>query len=254
MGVRSGLRRASYPEQIQVTHPISLTGGFSTANWVTPAWTTNQTILDGQNAYRPLTINADGVRVSGFVVRNGNASGGSRVGGGIFIGAVNVVDRAALVDLRLENNLASNSDGGEGGGLAVAMGNTFNIPAELTLSNVTVVNNTASTGSLGSTGGGMSLQAVGNSVLNVDMANVTVQGNTGGNDFSSSGGGMALDLNGGLADAAPDAHPRQPCRQDQDNFGRSQPGGRHLPARRQPAAGKCADRRQRRRAWRGAVG
>ena len=189
----------TYPEQIQVTHPVSLTGGFSTANWVTPAWTTNQTILDGQNAYRPLTINADGVRVSGFVVRNGNASGGSRVGGGIFIGAVNVVDRAALADLRLENNLASNSDGGEGGGLAVAMGNTFNIPAELTLSNVTVVNNTASTGSLGATGGGMSLQAVGNSPLNVDMANVTVQGNTGGNDFSSSGGGMALDLNGGLA-------------------------------------------------------
>lgn len=188
-----------YPEQIQVTHPISLAGGFSTANWVTPAWTTNQTILDGQQSYRPLTINADGVRVSGFVVRNGNASGGSRVGGGIYIGAVNVVDRAALVDLRLENNLASNSDGGEGGGLAVEMGNTFNIPAELTLDNVTVVNNTASTGSLGSTGGGMSLQAVGNSPLNVEMTNVTVQGNTGGNDFSSSGGGMALSLNGGQA-------------------------------------------------------
>ena len=79
------------------------------------------------------------------------------------------------------------------------MGNTFNIPAELTLSNVTVVNNTASTGSLGSSGGGMSIQAVGNSALNVEMANVTVQGNTAGNDFSSSGGGMALDLNGGLA-------------------------------------------------------
>jgi hypothetical protein len=109
---------------------------------------TNQTILDGQNAYRPLTINADGVRVDGFVVRNGNASGGTRVGGGIYIGAVNVVDRAALANLRLENNLASNSDGGEGGGLAVSMGNTFNIPAELTLSNVTVLNNTASTGAL----------------------------------------------------------------------------------------------------------
>jgi hypothetical protein len=56
------------------------------------------------------------------------------------------------------------------------------------------------------------------------MANVTVQGNTGGNDFSSSGGGMALDLNGRLATLR-QAHPRQPRRQDQDNFGRSKPGG-----------------------------
>lgn len=192
-----------YPEQIQVTRPISLTGGFSLTNWITPTWTTNQTVLDGQQAFRPLTINADNVRVDGFVVRNGNASasasGSEGVGGGIFIGPVNIVNRATLLNLRLQNNVASNSDSGEGGGLAVAMGNTFNSTAELALSNITVLSNTASTGSLGSSGGGMSIQAVGNSALNVQMVNVTVQGNTAGNDFSSSGGGIALKLNGGLA-------------------------------------------------------
>ena len=56
-----------------------------------------------------------------------------RVGGGIFIGPVNVVDRATLANLRLENNVASTIDGGDGGGLAVQMGNTFNITAELRL-------------------------------------------------------------------------------------------------------------------------
>lgn len=188
-----------YKEQIQVSKQISLTGGFTLTNWITPSWTTNLTIIDGQNAYRPLTINADTVRVDGFTVRNGNVTGGDRVGGGIFIGGVNVVDQATLLNLRLENNVASNSDSGDGGGLAVAMGNTFNIPAQLTLSNVTVFSNTASTGNLGASGGGMSIQGVGNSPLNVEMTNVTVQGNTAGNDFSSSGGGMVLSLNGGRA-------------------------------------------------------
>lgn len=188
-----------YKEQIQMTKPVSLTGGFTLANWITPNWVANKTILDGQNTYRPLTIHADNVRIDGFTIRNGNATGNDPVGGGLFIGSVNVVDRATLVNLRLENNVASTKDSGDGGGLAVAMGNTFQIPGQLTLSNVTVVNNTASTGSLGSSGGGMSISGVGNSPLNVTMTNVTVQDNTAGNDFSSAGGGMALSLNGGTA-------------------------------------------------------
>ena len=192
-----------YPEAVQVSVPVSLTGGFTLTNWVTPDWTANQTILDGQNAYRPLTINADTVRVDGFFVRNGNASnsGGASAGrgGGIYMGGVNVVDRATLLNLRLENNLANSLDSGTGGGLAVDMGNTFFITSELKLSNITVVNNQASTFSLGSSAGGMSINAVGNSALNVDMVNVTVQGNTAGNDFSSNGGGMVLNLGKGSA-------------------------------------------------------
>lgn len=188
-----------YPELIQVTKPVSLTGGFTLTNWITAAWLTNPTILDGQNAYRPLTINADGVRVDGFIIRNGNNTGSDHMGGGLYIGGVNKVDRATLVNLRLENNVASNVDSGEGGGLFVSMGNTFFIPARLTLSNVTVFNNTAATGSLGASGGGMSIQSAGNSRLDVSMTNVTVQNNTAGNDFSSSGGGIAMSLNGGTA-------------------------------------------------------
>jgi hypothetical protein len=188
-----------YPEQIVVSQPVSLTGGFSPADWITPTWTVNPTILDGQNAVRPLTINADGVHVNGFVVRNGNATGSNRVGGGIYIGPVNIVDRATLANLRLENNVASTIDDGDGGGLAVEIGNTFHITAELTLRNVMVISNSASTGSLGSSGGGMKIQGVGTSALDVEMVGVTVQGNTAGNDFSSRGGGLALNLNGGTA-------------------------------------------------------
>ncbi|MEZ4680987.1 MAG: choice-of-anchor Q domain-containing protein [Caldilineaceae bacterium] len=188
-----------YPEQIQLSRPISLTGGFTTSNWVTPNWVANPTILDGQNSYRPLTVNADGVQINGFTIRNGNTTGGDRYGGGIYIGGVNVVDRATLRNLRLENNIASTVESGEGGGLMAALGNTFQIPAQLTLSNVTVINNKATTGNLGASGGGMNIQGQGNSVLNVDMTNVTVQDNIAGNEFSSSGGGMALSLNGGRA-------------------------------------------------------
>ena len=110
-----------------------------------------------------------------------------------------MVDQATLSNLRLENNVASTVDSGEGGGLAVAMGNTFQLPARLTLNNVTVISNTATTGNLSANGGGMSLQAVGTSPLNVEMTNVTVQNNIAGNDFSSNGGGIALNLNGGRA-------------------------------------------------------
>ena len=188
-----------YKELIQVTKPVSLTGGFTLTNWVTPAWTVNKTILDGQNSYRPLTINADRVRVDGFIIRNGNTSGGDRLGGGLYIGGVNEVNQATLVNLRLENNVASNFESGEGGGLYAEMGNNLRISARLTLNNVTVFSNTASTGNLGATGGGMRLFAAGNSPLNVDMTNVTVQNNIAGNDFSSNGGGIALNLNGGQA-------------------------------------------------------
>ncbi|MCE7988859.1 MAG: hypothetical protein DYG89_47495 [Caldilinea sp. CFX5] len=188
-----------YKELIQVTKPVSLTGGFTLTNWVTPVWTANKTILDGQNSYRPLTINADRVRVDGFTIRNGNTSGGDRLGGGLYIGGVNVVDQATLVNLRLENNVASNFESGEGGGLYAEMGNNLRIPARLTLNNVTVFSNTASTGNLSAAGGGMRLFAAGNSPLNVDMTNVTVQNNIAGNDFSSNGGGIALNLNGGQA-------------------------------------------------------
>jgi hypothetical protein len=64
---------------------------------------------------------------------------------------------------------------------------------------VTAINNTASTGHLGSSGGGMSISAAGNSALNVNMTSVTVQGNTGGNDFTSDGGGIAMSLSQGTA-------------------------------------------------------
>ncbi|MCB0190270.1 MAG: hypothetical protein KDE31_38620, partial [Caldilineaceae bacterium] len=188
-----------YRELIQLSKAISLTGGYTTTNWLTPDWVANPTVLDGQDSYRPLTIRADGVQINGFVIRNGNTSGSDRYGGGLYIGGANEVDRATLRNLRLENNVASTVENGEGGGLMAAMGNTFQLPARLTLSNVTVIDNRATTGNLGGTGGGIYIQAVGTTPLQVEMFHVTVQGNRAGNEFSSSGGGIALSLNGGRA-------------------------------------------------------
>ncbi|MFN8442449.1 MAG: GNAT family N-acetyltransferase [Caldilineaceae bacterium] len=192
-----------YPEFIQIMRTITMTGGFSPDNWDTPNWQVNQTILDGQHNFRPLTINADNVKVDGFIVRNGDATKGfhniPNYGGGIFIGTVNQVWSATLVNLRIENNIASTFDSGYGGGLEAEMGNTFGAPTSLVISNVTFYSNTATTASFAASGGAMSLQAVGRSSLNVEMHNVVVDGNTAGNDFSSGGGGIFLRLNGGTA-------------------------------------------------------
>lgn len=193
-----------YPEELQVTKTISLTGGFTNTNWLTPTWTVNQTILDGQHTFRPLTIIAEDVQLDGFVVRNGNASNtllrGGR-GGGLLIGTVDTfVNRAKLINLRLENNVANNGSSGGGGGLLAAMGNPTTTPAELTLHNVTVVSNTAATRSgVTAVGGGITVFAVDNSPINVELSSVTVQGNTGSNNGASFGGGVALFLKGGSA-------------------------------------------------------
>lgn len=188
-----------YQEAIQVTKPVSLTGGFTLTNWATPNWTINQTILDGQKSYRPLTISESPSKVDGFIVRNGNASGTDQRGGGIYLGGNNIWVSTTLVNLRLENNIASTVGGGSGGGLAAAIGNTFGFTTRLTLSNVTVMSNTATAGNEGASGGGLHIFQTGNSLLDVDLFNVTVQQNTAGNDFTSSGGGIYLALNGGKA-------------------------------------------------------
>ncbi|MEZ4864253.1 MAG: choice-of-anchor Q domain-containing protein [Caldilineaceae bacterium] len=182
-----------------VSQPITLTGGFTLTNWITPSWTTNPTILDGQKSYRPLTIQADQVRVDGFIIRHGNANLFDHTGGGIYIGGVNQTVEATLVNLRVENNVASTVDGGEGGGLAAVMGDRFVREAKLTLENVSFISNTASTGHLAAIGGGVSLQAVAGSHLDVAMSQVRIERNRAGNDFSSSGGGLAFNLNGGTA-------------------------------------------------------
>lgn len=188
-----------YRQPLFVSKSISLTGGFTLTNWFTPTWTTNLTILDGENKYRPLTIRADQVRVDGFVVQNGNATGFEQIGGGLYLGGVNEVNEATLRNLRIENNVASTLDGGEGGGLAAVMGGTLQNYAKLTLENVSLISNTATTGHLGAIGGGISLQAVGSSQLDVEMSQMRIEGNQAGNDFSSSGGGLALNLNHGTA-------------------------------------------------------
>lgn len=188
-----------YSAPLLVSNVISLTGGFTVTNWITPSWTTNLTILDGQKNFRPLTIWADKVRVDGFVVRNGNATFFEHMGGGIFVGGLNKATTATLVNLRIENNIASTVDGGEGGGLAAVMGDIFVNTTNITLENVSFISNTASSGHLGAIGGGLSLQATGGSRLDVAMNKVRIEGNRAGNDFSSSGGGLALTLNGGTA-------------------------------------------------------
>lgn len=196
----------TYPEFIQVMRTITLTGGFAPDNWETPNWQVNQTILDGQHNFRPLTISADNVKVDGFVVRNGDATKGfhtmPNMGGGIFVGSVNHVFSATLVNLRIENNVASTFDSGYGGGLEAELGSTFGIPTRLVISNVTFYSNTATTASFSASGGAISLQAVGQSALDVEMDHVMVEGNTAGNDFSSGGGGIFLRLNGGTATIA----------------------------------------------------
>lgn len=188
-----------YAEAVQIGKAITLTGGYTLSNWLTPEWTVNQTILDGKRSFRPLTVSADSVLVDGFVVRNGDASGSDGSGGGVYIGPGNTVFQATLRNLRIEHNIASTVSRGMGGGLGVEIGTNLLAPSRINLNNITVISNTATSASESGSGGGISIFAAGISPLHVEMSNVTVQGNLAGKDFASNGGGVAMTLNNGIA-------------------------------------------------------
>ena len=199
-----------------VNKNLRIVGGFSRNNWAVPFPSANPSIIDGQNAYRGVSVvSFNGVSrllMDNFIIQSGRAMGDSSgidfrtygPGGGMDATASSV----ALDNVVFRNNVANGGNlgtgyggGGIGGGLVIRSSPPG---AVSTLNNVTFDNNIAQ-GGIGPERGGVA-QGGG---LFVDNATVTGNnllftnnkafgGNSGGNGTSNNlqsdalGGGVAF--------------------------------------------------------------
>jgi uncharacterized repeat protein (TIGR01451 family) len=134
-----------YLENLSINKPLTIQGGFTTTNWITPAPTQNPTIIDAQNSGSVIVVPAGVVAtVSGFHLTGGNSLeyGGSVLnqgtltltdnriygntashGGGISNGTDTVSATLILRDSQVYSNALS--AGGTGGGLLVRLGSVL---------------------------------------------------------------------------------------------------------------------------------
>lgn len=113
-GVYSGINNnGGHPQHLYIDKNLTIRGGFTTSNWITPNPSTNLTELQAQTLGRVLFV-AEGVslRMDGFSLSYGNSTGLTpNSGGGIFI------EKADLTLSRCQILHNSTAKGGSGGGL-----------------------------------------------------------------------------------------------------------------------------------------
>ncbi|MFH1138559.1 MAG: InlB B-repeat-containing protein [Pseudomonadota bacterium] len=154
----------TYRESLTLPSELELLGGYPAGGGVARDMLANPTVLDGNNAFRPLFIQAAaGVTVDGFYIENGNNPGR---GGGVCI-----EDSSGVV---IRNNVVRNNQavGDWGGGLAVVN------------SNVLIDGNTITGNQTDGNGGGLSFW---------DNCTGSVSSNTIDQNLGYYGGGMILD-------------------------------------------------------------
>ncbi len=174
--------RAGITQAVYISKTVTIRGGYTTTNWMTPDPTANPTTLDAQGQGRVLYIIGDiSPMVDGLRITGGNATGlggdpwGNDAGGGVYIyGATAIISNCVVY-----SNTAGTASSGSGGGL-------FLHGSGATLSGNTVVSNTASTASY-AYGGGLFLYG---SVAT--LSGNTVQGNTASTAGWGYGGGLHL--------------------------------------------------------------
>lgn len=106
-----------------LAQPLTLAGGYTITNWLTPNLQANPTVLDAQGLGRGLFVPASGVTLQGFTLTNGNVPlGGLLRGGGLYAtGAI------TLTDMVLYNNRVAAGQGGGAwlGGMTTLTNTTF---------------------------------------------------------------------------------------------------------------------------------
>lgn len=173
---------------------LTILGGFSSGNWSLPDPAVHTTVIDGQNSRRGVFVRGGSagvtLRMEGFTIRNGHATGSPAVGGGLKSNFTDIVMR----DMLFESNVVA-ADPGQlagGGGVALLSGSTD--IRNVTLERVRFVNNQvtggAGTGGVGQGGGLLVDYAV------VDASDLDFQGN------SALGGASSTDGKDGLGGAA----------------------------------------------------
>jgi hypothetical protein len=188
-GIYSGVNNLGGQSQVvYIAKPVTIRGGYTTADWTAPDPARNLTTLDAASQGRVVTIMGPAtVSLSGLRLTNGRASNigglysgqyscnttsGRGAGGGVCIQGATVT----LSDMWIVTNTASTT-GGYGGGL-------FASGATVTVTHSTIQNNKAGSGSSLSWGGGLALlggraRLEDNNVLN-NEANPNYDGQGGG--------------------------------------------------------------------------
>jgi hypothetical protein len=188
-GTYTGVNNQGGQSQVvYVAKPITIRGGYTTADWTTPDPVNNPTTLDATSQGRVVTIMGPAqVTLEGLRLTNGRATNmgglysgqyacnnpaGRGAGGGVCIQGATVT----LSTMWILTNTASTT-GGYGGGL-------FASGATLTVTHSIIQNNKAGTGFNWSYGGGIALlggqaRLENNDVLN-NSANPNYDGNGGG--------------------------------------------------------------------------
>lgn len=180
---------------------VSILGGFSAGDWSVPNPSVNVTIIDGQDTRRGVLVKRGGssagfpdtgLRLEGFTVQNGRATGDPLgFGGGLRSNFGDLV----LRDVIFQDNVATGGTNGlAGGGGAALLANSDRV-VSATLERVVFRNNQV-------TGGGGSVGAAGlGGGLSIDHAVVDAQTLVFENN-SVTGGGSATDGKDALGGAA----------------------------------------------------
>lgn len=191
-GVYSGTNtQGGLSQVVYLSKSLSLRGGFTTGNWITPDPALNPTTLDAKNLGRAIAIIGPAeVTLEGLTLTGGNAAGlrgdpnnptSVNTGGGIYIRSANVT----LKNLTITGNAASKeaSKNGQGGGL-------YAYASQIVMSDSRVEANVASPVYHGS-GGGVYLD----SCPAVTLTNNLIQDNTGSTNQGNAGGGNGGGIN-----------------------------------------------------------
>lgn len=190
-----------------VDKQLTILGGYTTSNWTAANPVGNPTYIDGQNTYRGVAVIGyntltTNLRMEGFIIHNGRATGPtypgdwSGIGGGMWVQKATV----NLADMIFRNNVALGADNHAGAGGAAA-GSALRIehsPAGTSsvLQRVTFDSN-RSYGGTGTTRGGVAFGA-----LFVYGSTIRIEDSIFTNNLAQAGSSSGSGLDGGLyADA-----------------------------------------------------
>ena len=196
MGVSA---RAGMTQMVYLDKPLTIQGGYTTSNWITPEPAVNLTILDAQGQGRVFYVSLEGFpTIAGLRITGGNATNQGRgdAGGGIYAEInVQIAPPASLIaDNTIYGNTAQ-----DGGGVYLDQGAPFALRGN------TIVSNTAVRA-----GGGMVVHNVevtlldnvfaGNNAsfgggLDLEYSDAVLQGNTFRDNHAQTAGGGVFVFN-----------------------------------------------------------
>jgi uncharacterized repeat protein (TIGR01451 family) len=168
----------TYPENLYINKTITLLGGYSPPNWITPSSDPTLTVIDATGLNDSVIwinwYSASGTTIENFTITGGtghNFPGWHLAGGGIMV-------QAATVTIR--NNRIQGNSADEGGGICIV--DEEGTPLYSQILNNVITNNTATRANGFGWGGGVSL----------DNTTVTLKDNFITNNTAYWGGGLHM--------------------------------------------------------------